>query len=35
MHGDRPVYRFNTGLVFGRWTLVYADTGVAVRFSRS
>ncbi len=27
MHGDRPVYRFNTGRVFGRWTLVYADTG--------
>jgi hypothetical protein len=30
MHGDRPVYRFNTGRVFGRWTLVYADTGDAV-----
>jgi hypothetical protein len=30
MHGDRPVYRFNTGRVFGRWTLVYADTGTAV-----
>jgi hypothetical protein len=30
MHGDRPVYRFNTGRVFGRWTLVYADTGEAV-----
>jgi PepSY-associated transmembrane protein len=30
MHGDRPVYRFNTGRVFGRWTLVYADTGQAV-----
>ena len=27
MHGDRPVYRFNTGRVFGRWTLIYADTG--------
>lgn len=30
MHGDRPVYRFNTGRVFGRWTLVYADTGEPV-----
>jgi hypothetical protein len=30
MHGDRPVYRFNTGRVFGRWTLIYADTGDAV-----
>ena len=30
MHGNRPVYRFNTGRVFGRWTLVYADTGTAV-----
>jgi len=30
MHGDRPVYRFNTGRVFGRWTLVYADTGELV-----
>ena len=30
MHGDRPVYRFNTGRVFGRWTLVYADTGERV-----
>ena len=30
MHGDRPVYRFNTGRVFGRWTLIYADTGEAV-----
>jgi hypothetical protein len=30
MHGDRPVYRFNTGRVFGRWTLVYADTGAPV-----
>jgi len=27
MLGDRPVYRLNTGSVFGRWTLVYADTG--------
>ena len=27
MYGDRPVYRVNTGNVFGRWTLVYADTG--------
>lgn len=27
MLGDRPVYRINTGRVFGRWTLVYADTG--------
>jgi len=27
MHGDRPVYRFNTGRVFGRWTVIYADTG--------
>jgi hypothetical protein len=30
MHGDRPVYRFNTGRVFGRWTLIYADTGQPV-----
>ena len=30
MHRDRPVYRFNTGRVFGRWTLVYADTGERV-----
>jgi hypothetical protein len=30
MHGNRPVYRFNTGRVFGRWTLVYADTGTPV-----
>jgi hypothetical protein len=30
MHGDRPVYRFNSGRVFGRWTLVYADTGERV-----
>jgi hypothetical protein len=30
MHGDRPVYRFNTGRVFGRWTLIYADTGTPV-----
>ena len=30
MHGDRPVYRFNTGRVFGRWTLIYADTGELV-----
>ena len=30
MHGDRPVYRFNTGRVFGRWTLVYADNGEPV-----
>jgi hypothetical protein len=27
MLGERPVYRINTGQVFGRWTLVYADTG--------
>jgi hypothetical protein len=27
MLGGRPVYRINTGRVFGRWTLVYADTG--------
>src|SRR5262245_27779331 len=27
MHGSRPVYRINTGQVFGRWTVVYADTG--------
>ncbi len=27
MHDDRPVYRINTGTVFGEWTLVYADTG--------
>jgi hypothetical protein len=27
MQGDRPVYRINTGRVFGRWQLVYADTG--------
>ena len=31
MHGNRPVYRFNTGRVFGRWTLVYADTGTPVQ----
>lgn len=30
MHGDRPVYRINTGVVFGNWTLVYADTGEKV-----
>ncbi len=30
MQGDRPVYRFNTGRVFGRWTLIYADTGQPV-----
>ena len=30
MHGNRPVYRFNTGRVFGRWTLIYADTGERV-----
>lgn len=30
MHGSRPVYRFNTGRVFGRWTIVYADTGERV-----
>jgi len=30
MHGTRPVYRFNTGRVFGRWTLIYADTGERV-----
>src|SRR5882672_5160411 len=27
MLGDRPVYSFNTGRVFGLWTLVYADDG--------
>ena len=27
MLDDRPVYRLNTGRAFGRWTLVYADTG--------
>lgn len=27
MHDDRPVYRINTGQVFGNWTLVFADTG--------
>lgn len=27
MLGGRPVYRINTGRVFGRWTLIYADTG--------
>ena len=27
MHNGRPVYRINTGNVFGNWTLVYADTG--------
>ncbi len=27
MQGERPVYRINTGRVFGRWQLVYADTG--------
>jgi hypothetical protein len=30
MHGDRPVYRINTGFVFGNWTVVYADTGERV-----
>ena len=30
MHGERPVYRINTGFVFGNWTLVYADTGERV-----
>jgi hypothetical protein len=30
MQGNRPVYRFNTGRVFGRWTLIYADTGEPV-----
>jgi len=29
MLGDRPVYRLNSGRVFGRWSLVYADTGEA------
>jgi PepSY-associated TM region len=27
MQGGRPVYRINTGRVFGKWTVVYADTG--------
>ncbi len=27
MHEGRPVYRINTGTVFGTWTMVYADTG--------
>lgn len=27
MLGNRPVYRINSGFVFGQWTLVYADTG--------
>jgi hypothetical protein len=27
MQGNRPVYRINTGRVFGKWTVVYADTG--------
>lgn len=31
MDGGRPVYRFNTGRVFGRWTLAYADTGERVK----
>ncbi len=30
MHHDRPVYRINTGFVFGNWTVVYADTGEQV-----
>ena len=30
MHNDRPVYRINTGFVFGQWTVVYADTGEKV-----
>jgi hypothetical protein len=30
MQGDRPVYRFNSGRVFGRWTLIYADSGEPV-----
>jgi hypothetical protein len=31
MDGNRPVYRFNTGRVFGRWTVIYGDTGERVR----
>ena len=27
MQNGRPAYRINTGRVFGRWTVVYADTG--------
>ncbi|MES2623883.1 MAG: PepSY domain-containing protein [Pseudomonadota bacterium] len=35
MHEKRPVYRINTGTVFGNWTMVYADTGeVMNRVSR-
>ena len=30
MQGERPVYRINTGAVFGQWTLVYADTGAVM-----
>ncbi len=31
MQGERPVYRINTGAVFGVWTLVYADTGAVMK----
>lgn len=31
MHEKRPVYRINTGTVFGNWTMVYADTGDVVK----
>jgi hypothetical protein len=27
MQDGRPAYRINTGRVFGKWTVVYADTG--------
>ena len=31
MQGARPVYRINTGAVFGTWALVYADTGALMK----
>jgi hypothetical protein len=31
MQGERPVYRINTGAVFGQWTLVYADNGEVLK----
>ncbi len=31
MHENRPVYRINTGAVFGNWTVVYADTGEVMK----
>src|SRR5688572_31354082 len=31
MHENRPVYRINTGAVFGTWTTVFADTGTVIK----